>query len=102
MPLNAEPPQIPPHWGPVFAVMTMCQSVVMSECRFESVGNRLFLVGVNHQGSRMTSEPAVRQAIAWDSVTEVMSFVSLAEYAAWHNRRNEFSQSFDEDGSIPF
>ena len=56
--------------------------VVISDCLFETRGERLFLVGTGVSGQRLSQEwtDGVRRSIAWDAVEEYLLFDSPEDY----------------------
>ncbi|HEY1188560.1 MAG TPA: hypothetical protein VGE74_12985, partial [Gemmata sp.] len=58
--------------------------VVLTDCRFERQGGRLFLVGTNQPCRSWLAEwcDGTRRCVAWDAVEEYVVFDSLADYHA--------------------
>jgi hypothetical protein len=56
--------------------------VVLSECRFESQGGRLFLVGVRQPCARHLRSwtDGIRSCIVWECIEEYLVFDSLSDY----------------------
>jgi hypothetical protein len=56
--------------------------VILTECRFESLGGRLFLAGVERSCYRWLKEwsEGARRRVAWEAVESFLVFDSLEEY----------------------
>jgi hypothetical protein len=74
----------PTEWGAVILVRgTITAGAALTDYRFERVAGRLFLTGTEHNRGESNGVAGLRHAIAWDTVADVLSFRSLAEWAAW-------------------
>jgi len=77
---------VPDLAGKVVVVQTrnrpLSNPAVIGECRFESQGGRVFLVGIRQPCSRHMPSwtDGIRCCVAWDSIEEYMIFESLSDY----------------------
>ena len=83
------PGSVPELAGKTVVVQTrnrpLSYPAVLGECRFESQGGRVFLVGIRQPCSRHWPSwtDGIRCCIAWDCIEEYLVFESLSDY---HNR----------------
>jgi hypothetical protein len=56
--------------------------VILTECRFESLGDRLFFAGIEQSCYRSLTEwsQGVRRSVAWETVEGYLVFDSLEDY----------------------
>ncbi|HEY7159471.1 MAG TPA: hypothetical protein VH575_36330 [Gemmataceae bacterium] len=76
-----------PDWrGKALVVYTrssgLSMPMILTECRFESLGDRLFLAGIDQSCRRSLTEwtQGVRRCVAWEAVEGYLVFDSLDEY----------------------
>jgi hypothetical protein len=64
---------------------------ILSECRFESQGGRIFLVGIRQPCSRQRPSwtDGIQCLVAWDGIEEYMVFESVSDY---HNRLAQLAE----------
>jgi hypothetical protein len=96
------PPEAsPPDWrGKALVVYTRSlgpsMPLILTECRFESLGGRLFLAGIDQSCSRSLIEwtQGAPRWVAWEAVEGYLVFDSLDEY---YNRLDDSDEEEDTE-----
>jgi hypothetical protein len=94
-----------PDWrGKALVIYTRSQGpsmpLILTECRFEPLGGRLFLAGVDRSCSRSLTEwsEGARRSVAWEAVESYLIFDSLDDY---YDRLDNDSRDDEETANGP-
>jgi hypothetical protein len=85
-------PAAPAFPGKVVVVNGTYLMPVLTDCRFERIAGRTFLVGTDHGAALAAGAPdGLTRALAWDSdaVRDLVLFDSVEAVAGWRRKQSE-------------